>query len=85
MSRAFWTDAEWDEAREERAAIMEYLGGLSRAEAERLAGVAIGLQRLEVASMKVQAQNKAKVKNTGPVCNEVQTELPGMAAPAMVG
>lgn len=33
-----WTDAEWAEDRAERAAIMEFEGGLPRVEAERRAG-----------------------------------------------
>lgn len=39
-----WTDEDWKEAFEERAAIMEYDGGLSREEAERRAREIVGAQ-----------------------------------------
>jgi hypothetical protein len=34
---ADWTEADWETLFDERAAILEYDGGLARAEAERLA------------------------------------------------
>lgn len=43
--RAGWDDEDWQAAFDERAAILEFDAGLTRAEAERLAGVEITEQR----------------------------------------
>lgn len=71
-----WTDEEWAEAYEERAAIMEYDGGASRSEAERRAGVVIQMMRLEVAGRQAEAQAHRPSKPAGPPPD--QPALPGM-------
>ena len=43
--RAGWDEEDWQAAFDERAAILEFDGGLSRADAERLAGQEIAEQR----------------------------------------
>lgn len=71
-------DAFWSEEYNHRAAILEYDGGMSRKDAEREAGTWVALERLRVASERVQAKRRATV----PVVvasrqTEQQATLPG--------
>lgn len=74
----------WDEAREERAAIMQYDGGLDRKDAERQAGILVQLQSLEVTCGRVQARQQARGMKTKATAMEQpkqeQIALPGFEA-----
>jgi hypothetical protein len=52
-----WTDDDWRERFEERAAIMEYDGGFPREEAERLAREYVGRLYREVKGVKHEKHN----------------------------
>lgn len=65
----------WSELFEERAAIYEHDGGMSRREAERAASTWIAIERLRVASEKVQATRPAPVREVKST--EQQQALPG--------
>lgn len=57
---ATWTEQDWHELREERAAIMEYLGGMTRKDAERAAGIEVQIMSLKVTSERARAREMAQ-------------------------
>lgn len=70
--------AYWSEAFDERAAILEHDGGLSRREAERRASTWIAIERLRVTSEQVQQREQAtKPKRAEAQSTEQQQALPG--------
>lgn len=77
-------EARWAEAYEERAAIMQFDGGLSRQDAERRAGQEIEIARLQEKSERVQSTNRAVgVKAKAMVVEQQKQEqitLPGFEA-----
>jgi hypothetical protein len=79
--KAHWTEQDWIELREERAAIVEYCGKLPRKEAERLAGIEVQLMSLQAASERVQARAVAQEKRSRVTAPETRKEeqiaLPG--------
>ena len=78
-----WQSTEGDrrEFREERAAIMQYCGNLSRKDAERLAGIDVQLVSLRATSEQVQARAAArKRRSEGHTRKEEQIALPGLEA-----
>ena len=74
----------WDEVRAERAAIMQYLGGMSREDAERQAGIYVQLESLAATCQRVQARQQARgTKTTAKVQEQPKQEqiaLPGFEA-----
>jgi hypothetical protein len=74
----------WEEVREERAAIMQYLGGMPRQDAERQAGIYVQLQSLEATCQRVQARQQARGDKTQEEVKEQpkqeQITLPGFEA-----
>ena len=67
-----WTEDDWAAAKLERAAIMEYDGGLTRADAEQRAGIEIALLRAEVRSVKAERAVKTRAQAQGPAPQQAE-------------
>ena len=57
MSRCDWTERDWREVFEERAAVLEFDGGYDRATADALAREEVDAMRSEVAAVKAVASD----------------------------
>ena len=71
----------WEGVYEERAAIMQYLGGMPRQDAERQAGILVQLESLAATCERVQARAEARGTKTRAKAMEQpkqeQITLPG--------